>query len=186
MVQAQLENEIIEVGLENSSTTVPSGEVWKVQIQNFTDNSNRDGVRINGFQVSSVYDNTQKIPMYGVFRTVVTGGDTISSPTSGHHAHISGYRVDSSGNNISNVPVSVQLSNSSVNVPSGEKWNVNLQCSTSQTDRDYVELNGTRIQGLYDNNTGIPQQSNFDFVLTSGDTLTCPGSIDGHVGGFKI
>jgi len=187
MVSTQIENDRVNEHFANSSITVPSGEVWEVQILSFNDDGNRAGVYINNRQVAHIYDNLNTIPMSVLFSTVLVGGDTVRSEISTQPITIQGYKVESNNqNSISNSPISIQLSNSQATVPTGERWNVNVQIGTETQSRDYLLINGSRVQELYDNVTGIPQQSNFDFSLNEGDVIRADNSIDAHIGGYKI
>jgi len=184
MVETGIANETVSVALRNSSFTVPSG-VWILQIQSHNDDEYRQGPRINGTEVATLYYSTTQIPQYNIFSTVVSGGDVITSPDSELYMSISGYRVDSGGYTITNDYVSVQLSGSSITVPTNERWNVNVQATTKTDNREHLRINGNNIYQLFDNEA-IPQSVNLDLVLDSGDTFTLQGGIKAHIGGFKV
>jgi len=101
MVNATVDNQPVSVQLgTNQSTTVPSGEVWKVQIS-LSANSEIDvngvgGVTINGVEAMEfVIDANQPIGAGSPVMpsTVLVGGDTISTNGSGS-VSVSGFIVN--------------------------------------------------------------------------------------------
>lgn len=102
MVTANVDNDRVSIVLTpGDSVTVPSGEVWDVEIGISYAASGFNGGftgRINGQAVLTCHHNYSKgkgIPASKV-STVVTGGDTISLQSDGFDSesmYISGYKV---------------------------------------------------------------------------------------------
>ena len=189
MAGADITNEVISHILsDTSSTSVPAGEVWTVQVHShYLNTTNRGGVSINGQQVAFLYDNQQAIPAWCSFTTVLTGGDTIAGVENGDRNVVQGFRVDTGNRPIDNAPVSVQLGTSeSVMVPTGEQWNVSIVVGTINSTRSQLNVNGTAILEVYDNDN-IPQMQIIDLVLTGGDTVSLSGSgIGAQIGGWRL
>lgn len=84
MVQATVDNTPVSIGISSGqSTTVPTGETWKVTIT-----GGKDAVAIN---------NNDLIPRddHGTHDTVLVGGDTVSQENyyGGNGAHIGGFKL---------------------------------------------------------------------------------------------
>jgi hypothetical protein len=101
MVNATVDNEAVSISLgKNESTTVPSGEVWKITITaGLADSFETSGaITINGSAIMFLdnFDGDDQVS-YAETDTVVTGGDTISTDTfdvPGIEAHIGGFVVN--------------------------------------------------------------------------------------------
>lgn len=101
MVQTNVENEPISIQLsDGESTTVPSGETWKVTISlGLEYDQYTDGVElhINGTTVSAYYNDSDGAggPTPTV-EAVLSGGDTLKVTGGGFGcgAHISGFVVN--------------------------------------------------------------------------------------------
>jgi hypothetical protein len=90
MVQATVDNSPVSITLASGeSTTVPSGETWKVMIKAFGGGHNG---RINGKLIVNGDSNGSAEP----FETVLVGGDTVEyrSSTTSHGLHIGGFVVN--------------------------------------------------------------------------------------------
>jgi len=98
MVNAAVDNTPISIQLaKGESTTVPSGETWRVKVTSSVrdetnDNWNSSVVDINGLDVLSAHNSGDH---HGLNHSIVLdAGDTIeleSAPGSGAGAHISGF-----------------------------------------------------------------------------------------------
>jgi len=107
MVNATVDNEAVSISLSvGESTTVPSGEVWRVTItigEHGTYQEETTYLEINNDPVMSlkIDDSSSYAQSSPSIQTVVTGGDTISlhtntEDTSGYDngAHIGGFVVN--------------------------------------------------------------------------------------------
>lgn len=88
MVSVSIDNTPVTVTLGNSeSTSVPSGETWKVTVNLAADNSNQVVLKVNGtIAVRALSGESHTTEM------VLTGGDTIATDSYGF-AIISGWVV---------------------------------------------------------------------------------------------
>lgn len=100
------------------SFSVPTGEVWAVQISGYGDGGSW-AYELNGYTVRG----SQQSPNHGRdVWTILNGGDTIASNATGSVVYVSGY--DISGLNHPTV-VSTQINDSqTASVPTGTQWHV--------------------------------------------------------------
>lgn len=90
MVQATVDNQPVSIVVGDSeSTTVPSGEIWKVTIKLFGGSYRAS---INGTDILNADGNNQSVPI----ETVLVGGDTVKckNTSSGEGLHIGGFVVN--------------------------------------------------------------------------------------------
>jgi len=183
------------------SFTIPSGEVWKVDISfaMSIDDGVAGSITVNGDAMmmgGGGWGGVDKDS--GSVNTVFTGGDTIASVihdgnNNGLDAVLSGFEVS---NTVDNTPVSETISpNGSLTIPSGETWVVTIACGGTLDDRSIGELQINGENALVAGNGWGDINNNWaytDAVLTENDTLnnnTLDGDSNGigtHIGGFKI
>lgn len=173
-----------------NSTTVPSGEMWKVTVTYGEDNelANSGGVVIElnskpVLKLGHIGGNDSGHGTDSSATLIVTGGDTIgtidSGGTTNAHVSITGFRIQDT---VDNTPVQEILGASdSVSVPSGEAWLVYPTCgdkdATENSATYVVNVNGNPIVRLgfdsNDNNkSGVLKNYGPEMVLTSGDTVS--------------
>lgn len=85
MVNATVDNEAISIQLIGESATVPSGEIWKINMIS----DNNANVGING---TDVFGNNHGD--IGDSEFVLVGGDTIECKSDNYGIHISGFVVN--------------------------------------------------------------------------------------------
>ncbi|OIB56596.1 hypothetical protein [Natrialba sp. SSL1] len=125
-IQIPTETVSVSIGGEES-TTVPSGEVWRVTLLG------RTGDMVLNGETSGQEDDTGA-------QTVFTGGDVIENDgfTTGQHIYLGGWKFDEG---VGNTAISETLTDSeSVTVPAGEVWRVTLIGST-----DDLEIDGESV-----------------------------------------
>lgn len=100
MVQATVDNQPVSVTLNTGeSTTVPSGEVWRVTLTLGVENTSyatRVHAKVNGTTTMNCYEKDAN--MQGdntvVSETVLTGGDTIKCTGEAGGLHVGGFVVN--------------------------------------------------------------------------------------------
>lgn len=178
MVQVTPSETPVSINLgHNESTTVPSGEVWRVTLSQAADSRYQGRLSINGSAASN--NHVDKTPSNS-FTTTVVGGDTIS--TNGNAgAHIGGFKVDST---VDNTAVSISLgTSSSTTVPSGETWQVTIAHGTVNSYQGRVLINNDVIMNGHVDKT---KSNATTTVVTGGDTIETNGKTEAHIGGWKI
>jgi hypothetical protein len=92
MTQVTIDNRAISVTLNNSSFTVPAGDVLRVTLTTGDDFATDQSLSINGEQVVSIGDRSNSDGKAANFsesvETVIVGGDTVDGT-----GHIGGFDV---------------------------------------------------------------------------------------------
>lgn len=159
---------------DGESVTVPSGEVWNVNITTFP----KDYFRING-DVVMAGDSVQGAGGWYSWETVFAGGDTLKKDGSNSRvALVKGHEVSST---VDNTVVSETLNDGqSLSPATGEVWEVTI----SAHGYDRLKVNGNSWKGDANN---LPMDVAHTY-LDENDTVSYSGNAGrvAHFGGFKV
>jgi hypothetical protein len=185
-----------EVINSGNSVTVPTGEVWQVNLATanaYNNGSDQDfTVTVGGADVlaQSRWGSGER-QSWDYEDVVLKEGTTVSFSSSGPPAvFVSGFDVSQT---VDNTPVTETLNGGSFSVPSDETWYVSIFGSTSYSgsgDQSWnAEINGNDFIGASDWSNGEPLNYHVDGVVLEGnDTINHvrSGSNGLLVSGWKI
>jgi hypothetical protein len=196
MTQVNVAGTPISVSLGGGgSTTVPTGEVWKVTVtlaSGDQPNVNDERLFVNNEPVAVGHSYNDGHATGFPLETVFVGGDTleVEQNNDDNGGHIGGFEVSSV---VDNTPVSETLSaGGSVTVPTGEAWRVTITAGAGQdpaNNNNVILINGNSVAAGHF--IGIEAENGFPVttVVTDGDTITIEDRSDdqaAHIGGFKL
>jgi hypothetical protein len=195
MTNVQIDNEPVTKSIASgNSVTVPTGEVWQVEITFGDDDTNISNntyhyIDVNGTQVITIYTSSNNYNNdfnAGQF-LIVEGGDTIAYTSDGGatnaHARLNGFVVSGDGTGSTDVENGVVnevlTEGQSVTVPTGEVWKFGYTFADGDADPSNNSIFRISIDGnpiLTASKTSNAYHSNQDFtdsdiVAQGGETI---------------